>query len=231
MSVRRLVSTTTLILLLVGLTAVPVMAQFTPRFSTQKKGPPHQWHIGFGSTVVNLGDHSNEYWPVLNEAVPILQLRLGVAIPLKGETLFLLPEVEAHFASTYGEYVDPQTQIYSDVNSISQQGFSVLLSVMKTADERRTLWGGGLGYYTTKHNPVTPESMGLYDPPLEFFRDPFMHMGIGMQLFAARSILSIREDINLMLEGRYKVALMDGISGEIQLLMSEFIISAFLTIK
>ena len=231
MSVRRLVSTTPLILLLVGLTAAPVMAQFTPRFSTQKKGPPHQWHIGLGSTVVNLGDHSSEYWHVLNEVVPVLQLRLGVAIPIKGETIFLMPEVEMHLASTDGKYVEPLTQISSDVNSISQQGFSVLLSLVKMADDRRTMWGGGLGYYTIKHDPVPSESMGFYDPPLDFMKDPFMHIGIGLQLFAARSILSIRENVNLMLEGRYKAASMDGnISGR-KLLMSEFMVSALITIK
>lgn len=231
MSVRRLVATTPLILLLVGLVAAPVMAQFTPRFSTQKKGPPHQWHIGLGSTVVNLSDHSSEYWHVLNEVVPVVQLRLGVAIPLKGETIFLMPEVEMHFASTDGEYVEPLTQIHSDVSSISQLGFSVLLNLVKMADDRRTMWGGGLGYYTIQHDPVTPAEMSAFDPPLEFIRDPFMHIGIGLQLFAARSILSIRENVNLMLEGRYKVASMDGnVSGR-KLLMSEFMISAIITKK
>jgi len=231
MSVRRLVSTTSLILLLVGLTAAPVMAQFTPRFSTQRKGPPHQWHIGLGSTVANLGDHSSAIWHELNEVVPVLQFRLGVAIPIKEGTIFLMPEVEIHLASTNGDYVEPLTQIHSDVTSISQQGFSVLLSVVKMTDDRRTMWGGGLGYYTTSHDPVTPASMNLYDPPLEFLKDPFMHIGIGLQFFAARSILSIKEDVNLMLEGRYKIATMDGNISERRLLMSEFIISGIITIK
>jgi len=231
MSARRLGSTITFTLLLAGLTTAPVMAQFTPRFSTQKKGPPHQWHVGLGSTVVNLGDYSSEFWHVLNEVVPVLQLRLGVAIPVKGETIFFLPEVEMHVASTDGKYVEPLTQLSSDVNSISQLGFAVLLNVVKMTNDRGTLFGGGLGYYTTKHDPVTPKSMGEYDPPLEFLRDPFMHIGIGVQFFAARSILSIREDVNLMLEGRYKASLMDGNMSGRQLLMSEFMISAFITIK
>ncbi len=99
------------------------------------------------------------------------------------------------------------------------------------ADERRTMWGGGLAYYTTKHDPVTPESMNRYDPPLEFIKDPFTHIGIGLQFFAARSIFSINENVNLMLEGRYKTATMAGNTSERQLLMSEFMISAIITIK
>ena len=69
MPARRLISTTTLPLLFIGLLAAPAMAQFTPRFSTQRKGPPVQWHIGIGGTVFNLGDHTNQSWTVLEAVV------------------------------------------------------------------------------------------------------------------------------------------------------------------
>lgn len=231
MSARRIIFITTLAVLLVGIVAAPAMAQFTPRFSTKRKGPPPQWHVGIGGTVLNLGDHTNASWPVLDAAVPIFHLRLGVAVPLKGETLFLLPEVEGHIASTSGEYIEPLTQIRSKVATISQRGFAILLSLMRATSDRRTVWGAGLGYYLTKHNPTTPESMNQYDPPLDFHRDPFMHIGVGAQMHVARAVAKIKENTSLMLEGRYKVSYMDGDVSDRKLLMSELLLTAYLAIK
>ncbi len=229
MSARRIIFINTLAVLLVGIVAAPAMAQFTPRFSTKRKGPPPQWHVGIGGTVLNLGDHTNESWPVLDAAIPIFHLRLGVAVPLKGETLFLLPEVEGHIASTSGEYIEPLTQIRSEVATISQRGFAILLSLIRATSDRRTVWGAGLGYYLTKHNPTTPDQ--LTQLGLDFHKDPFMHIGVGAQMHVARAVAKIKENTSLMLEGRYKVSYMDGdVSGR-RLLMSELLLTAYLAIK
>lgn len=179
--------------------------------------------------MLNLGDHTNASWPVLDAAVPIFHLRLGVAVPLKGETLFLLPEVEGHIASTSGEYIEPLTQIRSEVATISQRGFAILLSLVRATSDRRTVWGAGLGYYLTKHNPTTPDR--LTQLGLDFHKDPFMHIGVGAQVHVARAVAKIKENTSLMLEGRYKVSYMDGdVSGR-RLLMSELLLTAYLAIK
>jgi len=233
MFARRLLSITTLAALLVGLLAVPAMAQFAPRFSTRRKGPPAQWHAGIGSTVWNLGDHTGEWWPELDAVVPIPCLRLGVAVPLKGEILFLLPELEVHIASTSGKFNHPTYQQEFEVNSIRQWGFSIMMSILRAFDDRRTLLGAGLGYYLMEHNPdITPEMEQYIIGPLDFLVDPFKHIGLGVQLHAARAVANLKENATLMLEGRYKVSLMSGEVNPLRnLLMSEFQITVYVAVK
>ena len=233
MFARRLFSITTLAALLVGLLAVPAMAQFAPRFSTRTKGPPAQWHAGIGSTVLNIGDHTGEWWPELDAVVPIPCLRLGVAVPLQGETLFLLPELEVHIASTKGKFNEPYVQGKFEVNSIRQWGFSIMLSILRAFDDRRTLLGAGLGYYLMEHNPeTTPRMREEFVRPLDFLVDPFKHIGLGVQLHAARAVANLKENVTLMLEGRYKVALMSGEVDPLRnLLMSEFQITVYVAVK
>jgi len=232
MFVRRLFPITTLAALLVGLLAVPAMAQFAPRFSTRTKGPPAQWHAGIGSTVLNIGDHTGEWWPGLDAVVPIPCLRLGVAVPLKGETLFLLSELEVHIASASGKFNHPTYQVEFEVGSIRQWGFSIMLSILRAFDDRRTLLGAGLGYYLMEHNPDIPSKMEEYIVPLDFLMDPFKHIGLGVQLHAARAVANLKENVTLMLEGRYKVSRMDGeVNPHRKLLMSEFQITVYVAVK
>jgi len=224
-----------LLLLAVLGTALPVQAQFTPRFSRQEAASPVQWHIGIGVTALNLGDYSSERWSELDAPLPIFQLHGAVMIPLgTSEEWFLMPELEGNIAlpATRGVYVDPMpidevTQ--HEVPTIGQRGFSIMLNLVRSLDDRRTLFGAGFGYHLIEHDPVMPASMVLRDVP--FINDPFQHLGIGMQLHAARAISQLSDKTRLMLEARYKYAYMGGNTSGRTLLMSELQLTAYLAIK
>ena len=61
-----------LLVAVIGL-ALPVQAQFTPRFSRQEARLPVQWHVGLGATLLNLGDYTSERWSELDAPLPIFQ--------------------------------------------------------------------------------------------------------------------------------------------------------------
>ena len=66
-----------------------------------------------------------------------------------------------------------------------------------------------------------------------FLRDPFVHLGLGGQLFYARQIGRFNDSTLLMIEGRYKAAVMGGnIPGSSRkILLSEFQLSLFIAAK
>jgi hypothetical protein len=230
MFARRLLAAATLTLLFAGTMALPASAQFTPRFSSRRTGPPVQWHVGLGATFANLGDYTSEVWPLLNDPVPVFHARLGVAVPLKGESLLILPEIEFHTSSTEGEYVHPLLpgRVYP-ISSVGQRGFSVMASLVRSLRERNVLMGIGLGYHLIEHDPVTNPQMVTDGVP--FHEDPFNHIGIGFQAHYARRIAQLAEDRILMLEGRYKAAFMSGnVSGR-TFLLSEFQLTFYIAIK
>ncbi|MFO7769411.1 MAG: hypothetical protein R6W82_10720 [bacterium] len=234
MYVRRLTAAAALSGLLLFLGASEATAQFTPRFSTEEQGPKAQWHVGLGTTVVNMGDYTSEHWPELETPVPVLNLRFGVAIPIKEETLFLMPEIEVHTAGTEGVYNVPP--LYGpagagpyEVPTITQQGFSVLLNVLRGFDERRTLVGGGIGYHLIRHDPEITSAMQS-DGSI-YHRDPFMHLGIGGQIHFARALTRLKENIVLMGEVRYEAAFLGGNVSDRDILMSQFILGFYLAIE
>lgn len=215
--------------------ALPAQAQFTPRFSRQETGPPVQWHIGLGVTALNLGDYTSERWSELDAPLPIFQLHGAVMVPLgTSEKWFLMPELEGNMAlpATRGVYVDPQpidTVVEHEVGTVAQRGFSIMLNLVRSLDERRTLLGAGLGYHLIEHDPLMPASMSVRN--VVFLNDPFQHLGIGLQLHAARAVSQLSEKTRLMLEARYKYAYMGGNTSGRDLLMSEFQLTAYLAIK
>lgn len=230
MSARRLMAATASILLLSGLMPPPASAQFTPRFSTKGKGTPAQWHVGVGATIVNLGDYTSEPWPVLEAPAPIFHARIGVAVPIKGESLFLLPEVEFLAASTKGEYIHPLIpgRKYA-IPTVGQRGFSIMFSLVRALRQRSVLMGAGLGYFLLEHDPVPVRQMLTDGVP--FHRDPFNHIGIGLVAHYARKITELAENRTLMLEGRYKVGFLNGNVSDRTMLLSEFQITLYLAFR
>ena len=234
MHARRLTAALALTGLLLVLGASEAAAQFTPRFSTKEQGPKAQWHVGLGTTVVNLGDYTSEHWPTLETPVPVFNARFGVAIPIKGETLFLMPEIEVHTAGTEGVYNVPP--LYGpagagpyEIPDITQQGFSVLFNFVRGYDERRTLVGGGIGYHLIRHDPQTTTAME--SDGSQFHRDPFMHLGLGGQVHFARALTQLKEDVTLMVEGRYEAAYLGGNVSDREILVSQFLLGFYLAIK
>ncbi len=234
MHARRLTTAAALSGLLLLLGVAEAGAQFTPRFSSRDQGPKAQWHVGLGTTVVNLGDYTSEHWPELKTPVPVINARVGVAIPIKGESLFLMPEIEVHTAGTEGTYNVPP--LYGpagaepyDIHSITQQGFSILFNLVRGYDERRTLLGGGIGYHLIRHDPQMVQAME--SDGSSFHRDPFMHLGLGGQIHFARALTELREDVTLMVEARYEVAYLGGNVSDREILMSQFLLGFYLAIK
>ncbi len=231
MIARRLIPLTLLIVMFLGGISEPVRAQFTPRFSSQRKQSEGQMHLGFGATVMNIGDYSNAAWPELDATVPVLHARLGYAIPVTGEKWFLMTEIEVSTASTAGVWAEPFTNELHTVEKIVQAGVSLTAGVLYATDERKMLFGGGFGFYLLNHDPDRSGSMLAQG---EFFlRDPFLHMGFGMHVNVARKIAELSETTFLMVEARYKVATLAGnLPRSLRnILLSEFQISTFLAIK
>jgi len=232
MSARRLLTVATLTLLFVGMAAPPASAQFTPRFSSRRAGPPVQWHLGLGATFANLGDYTSEVWPLLNDPVPVFHARLGVAIPLKGETLMILPEIEGHLSSTDGEYVHPLLPgLVYPISSVGQRGFSVMASLVRSLRSRNVLMGLGVGYHLIEHSAVESTQMVTDGIPFHFEEGRFNHIGIGFQAHYARRIAAFREDRILMLEGRYKAAYLSGNASGRTLLLSEFQLTFYVAFR
>ena len=230
MTARRLLKTATLILAATALLAPAASAQFTPRFRTRDAGPPAQWHAGFGASFLNLGDYTSEVWPKLDAVAPVFHARFGVAIPLKGETLFIMPELEGHLSKTKGRYVHPLVpSITYTIDEVWERGFSVMLNLVRSLRERNVLMGAGLGYHLMEHDAVTVQQQVTDGVP--FHQDPFNHIGIGAQLHYARGIKDFAEGRKLMLEARYKAAFLSGNASDRTLLLSEFQITFYLAFK
>jgi hypothetical protein len=236
MSLRRnLTSLAAAVAATVLLLAVPAQAQFTPRFSQKGAGQPVQWHLGIGVTAINLSDYTSERWPELDTPLPIVHLRGAVALPLGAKaSFFLVPEFEVNIASTKGVYNDPYpdpielVQLHT-VSQIGQRGFSVMLNLVRSLDDRKTLLGAGLGYHWIQDDPARPSSMMVRE--VQFIADPFEHLGIGLQFHAARAVAQLSAKTRLMVEGRYKYVKMSGNTSGRDLLLSEFQLTAYLAIK
>jgi hypothetical protein len=227
-----LISTAVLAAVLIVFHAPPSQAQFTPRFSTQKRGTEGQLHIGIGATVVDLGEYTSDPWPELGASPPILHGRIGAAIPLGGENYFIAIEVEGNTTNAEGRYVESVALRSYDVPEITQTGFSIMANLLRMSAGRKTIFGGGIGYHLIKHDPILPPQMNV--DGVRFLRDPFIHIGMGLQGHVARSIATLNEKTQLMVEGRYKVAWLGGnvpgAEGR-KILMSEFQITTYLAIK
>ncbi len=230
MSIRRILIAAAAAALALALTAPPASAQFTPRFSTQSRNEPGQFHIGLG-TNVNIGDYTSEPWPDLEAASGQLHGRLGWAIPVKAETYFIIVEVEGQLGKTNGRFKVPVNLHEYIVPTIKQRGFSIMANLTRAAAGRRTLYGAGIGYHLLTHDPLPTAAMQAVNDT--FLRDPFTHIGLGGQLFYARSVGRINDTTLLMLEGRYKAAIMGGnVPGSNRnILMSEFQITLFVAAK
>jgi hypothetical protein len=230
MPARRILTSALAAAVTIAISAPAVSAQFTPRFQTRERGEPVQWHVGIGVTAVNMGDYTSETWPELGAPAPIFHGRVGVAIPLKGDELFIMPELEGNTTRTDGVYIHPlnPTRRYN-ISEIGQRGFSVMLNLVRAWRDRNVLIGAGLGYHLLEHDPTTVPVQITEGWP--FHRDPFNHIGIGGQLHYARGIGELAEGRRLMLEARYKVALMSGNVSDRTLLMSEFQVTLYLAIK
>jgi hypothetical protein len=231
MTGRRILSTAALATLLFGLMTPPAHAQFTPRFSTTKRKAEGQMHLGIGSTALNLGDYTSQPWPELKAGIPILHARLGIAVPVKEDALFILLEIEGNTGSTEGKFVSV-SQIEYSVPTVGQRGFSFMAGLMRSLNERKTLFGGGIGFHLIEHDPQLPPSM--LNAGAQFLRDPFVHIGMGLNAHVAKAVGKLKEDTLIMLEGRYKVAYMGGnVPGSEgrKILMSEFQITAYLAVK
>jgi hypothetical protein len=234
MSLRRnLTSLAAAMAATVLLLAVPAQAQFTPRFSQKGAGQPVQWHLGIGATAINLSDYTSERWPEFDTPFPIVHLRGAVMIPLGAKaSFFLVPELEGNIASTQGVYNDPYpidlVQLHP-VSQIGQRGFSIMLNLVRSLDDRKTLLGAGLGYHWIQDDPARPSSMMVRE--VQFIADPFEHLGIGLQFHAARAVAQLSAKTRLMVEGRYKYVKMSGNTSGRDLLLSEFQLTAYLAIK
>jgi hypothetical protein len=229
MPARKLLTATVLALFICGVTADTASAQFTPRFSTREATTPVQWHVGIGATVANMGDYTSGNWPQLESPTPILHARVGVAIPISGEKLFLVPEIELNTAGTEGEYVHPIALNRYLIPEVGQRGFSIMLNLVRAVNERNVLMGAGLGYHLVEHDPVIIQAQITESVP--FHKDPFNHIGIGFQAHYARYLAQLSDKVKLMLEGRYKAAFLSGNVSDRTLLMSEFQVSFYLAIK
>ena len=81
------------------------------------------------------------------------------------------------------------------------------------------------------HDPERPGSMLTQG---EFFlRDPFLHIGFGIQAHIARAIADLNETTKLMVEARYRVATLSGnVPRSLRsILLSEFQLGLYLAIK
>jgi hypothetical protein len=231
MTARRILTTTYVALAAMALLAPAASAQFTPRFRTREAGPPVQWHIGAGASVINLGDYTSEIWPRLDTPSLTFHARLGVAIPLKGEKLFIIPELEGHLSTTTkGEYIHPLVpSLKYNIDEIWERGFSVMLNMVRSYRDRNVLMGGGVGFHLMEHDPVTVQQQRSDGVP--FHQDPFNHIGIGVQFHYARGIKDFAAGKKLMAEARYKVAYLSGNASDRSLLMSEFQLTLYLAYK
>ncbi len=232
MFARRLIPLALLIVFILGSVSEPVMAQFTPRFSSQRRQTEGQLHIGFGSTVMNIGDYTSEAWPDFEPPVPVLYGRLGYAIPLTGgERWYILTEIEANTANASGVWSEPQSLDTHEVTVIGQGGVSLTASGVFATEGRKMFLGGGIGFYLLNHDPDRSGSMLTQG---EFFlRDPFKHLGFGVQALVARQIAEVTETTKLMVEARYRVATLAGNVPRAlrSILLSEIQIGLFLAIK
>jgi len=190
MFARRLIPLALLVVFILGTVSEPVQAQFTPRFSSQRRQSEGQLHIGLGSTLLNIGDYTSEAWPEFDAPVPVLYARLGYAIPLTGgERWYVLTEIEYNTANASGVWSEPQSLDTHNVTEIPQSGVSLTASGVFATEERKTLFGAGFGFYLLNHDPDRPGSMLTQG---EFFlRDPFLHMGFGVQAHVARAIAEV----------------------------------------
>jgi len=233
MIARRLMPLTLLVLFILGTVSEPVSAQFTPRFSSQRRQSEGQLHLGLGSTLVNFGDYTSEAWPAFEAPTPVLYGRLGYAIPLTGgERWFALVEIEYGTASTSGTWSEPLSLDTHEVAEISQSSVSLTASGLFATEGRKTLLGAGVGFYLMNHDPVIPGSMLAQGEV--FLRDPFLHMGFGGQVHLARAIAEVSDTTRLMVEARYKVATLSGNVPRAQnrnILLSELGIGFYLAIK
>ncbi len=232
MSIRRILISAAVAALALTVSTSPVLAQFTPRFSQQSRREPGQIHVGLGTNVLNLGDYTSEPWPQLEAGIGLVHARLGGMIPLSGEKWFVLAEVEAQLGKTTGEFMPPYnpTARY-EIGEIKQHGFSIMASLTRATSGRRSLYGAGIGYYLISHDPLAPADMQTAGDT--FLRDPFVHLGMGLQGFYSRTIGRFNDTTVLMIEGRYKLALMGGnIPGSNRkILMSEFQLTFFVAAK
>lgn len=237
MTARRLIPAALAVLALLLVLPAPAEAQFTPRFSARKQGPPLQWNLGLTTTVVNLGDYTSEHWPVLKAAVPVFGIRGALAVPIKGETLYLVPELEVHISSTSGAYAPPSISAGPgvppgteyDIADIPSNGFSVMANLVHASADGKTLLGGGIGYHLISHDPKPTASM--QSDGTTFFRDPFTHLGLGVQVHLAKQVAQLSEKTHLMAEGRYRVASLGGNVSDRVLLLSDFQLTLYLAIK
>jgi len=232
MFARRLIPLALLIVFILGTVSEPVLAQFTPRFSSQRRQSEGQLHIGFGSTLLNIGDYSSEAWPEFDPPVPVLYARLGYAIPLTGgEKWYILTEIEYNTANANGLWSEPASTDNHVVTDISQSGVSLTASGVYATEGRKMLLGAGFGFYLMNHDPEVPGSMLTVGE--NFLRDPFLHMGFGVQAHIARAIADVNETTKLMVEARYRVATLSGnVPRSLRtILLSEFQLGLYLAIK
>jgi len=232
MFARRLTPLALLILFVLGTVSEPVLAQFTPRFSSQRRQTEGQLHLGFGSTVMNISDYTSEAWPEFEPPVPVLYARLGYAIPLTGgEKWYVLTEIEANTANASGLWSEPQSLDNHEVTDIAQGGAALTASAVFATEGRKMLIGGGIGFYLLNHDPERPGSMLTQG---EFFlRDPFKHLGFGLQAHVARAIAKVTDTTQLMVEVRYRTA---SLAGNVpralrNVLLSEVQLGLYLAIK
>ncbi len=231
MIARRLIPLTLLVVMFSGMISEPVQAQFTPRFSSQRKQSEGQVHLGFGATVMNVGDYTSAPWPELEAHVPVLHARLGYAIPLAGQKWFLITEIEVSTAVTNGVWAELFSSDTHVVEKIQQTGVSLMAGAAYATADRKMLFGGGFGFHLLNHDPDRPGSMLAKG---EFFlRDPFLHMGFGLHFHVSRAIAVVSETTRLMVEARYKIASLGGnLPRSLRnILMSEFQLTTYLAIK
>ncbi len=232
MFARRLIPLALLIVFILGTVSEPVLAQFTPRFSSQRRQSEGQLHLGFGSTLLSIGDYTSEAWPEFDPPVPVLYVRLGYAIPLTGgERWYILTEIEANTANASGLWSEPASTDNHEVTDISQGGASLTASGVFATEGRKMLLGAGIGFYVMNHDPERSSTMLQQDE--YFLRDPFKHLGFGVQVLIARAIADVSETTKLMVEARYRVATLAGNVPRAlrNILLSEFQLGFYLAIK
>jgi len=236
MTARRLYAAALAVFILSLFLPIPAAAQFTPRFSSKQQGPPVQWHLGPVITLVNLGDYTSEFWPELETARDI-GIRGGLAVPIKQESLYLVTEMEVHVSSTSGSYAPPSISAGSTappgteygIPDISTRGFSVMANLVHASPDGRTLMGAGVGYHLVTHDPSPTAEM--QSNGATFFRDPFTHIGLGVQFHLAKQVTQLSEKTRLMAEARYRLASLVGDVSNRSLLVSDVLLSVYLAIK